>query len=161
MTSYKRFGNRWSINECLALQREFELVQLSIDEIAQKHQRTPNAIMLKLDAEGLADYNVLYSNYHDLNNLMPLNRKPTYDSEDLLQYDDGEEEVDLDNSSDYNGDDIEDDLSISDDEEDYDDENSSSPDNLKIQISRLEKQVHLLTQMMLKQSKLEASDFIF
>ena len=64
MTTYKRFGNRWTINECLQLQREFELLELSIDEIAVLHQRTPNAIMFKLNQEGFADYTVLYSNYH-------------------------------------------------------------------------------------------------
>ena len=63
MTDYKRFGNRWTINECLQLQREYELLELSIDEIAERHHRTPNAIMLKLDSEGHADYCVLYSNY--------------------------------------------------------------------------------------------------
>ena len=37
---------------------------MSIDDIALKHQRTPNAIMLKLDQEGIADYNLLYTSYH-------------------------------------------------------------------------------------------------
>ncbi len=63
MTDYKRFGNRWTINECLQLEREYDLLELSIDEIAERHKRTPNAIMLKLDSEGHADYCVLYSNY--------------------------------------------------------------------------------------------------
>ena len=63
MTDYKRFGNRWTINECLQLEREYDLLELSIDEMAERHQRTPNAIMLKLDSEGYADYCVLYSNY--------------------------------------------------------------------------------------------------
>jgi Ran GTPase-activating protein (RanGAP) involved in mRNA processing and transport len=63
MTDYKRFGNRWTINECLQLEREFDLLALSIDEMAERHKRTPNAIMLKLDSEGHADYCVLYSNY--------------------------------------------------------------------------------------------------
>ena len=71
MNSYKRFRNRWNVNELLQLQREFELLEMSIDDIALKHQRTPNAIMLKLDQEGFADYNVLYSNYHG-SNLMSL-----------------------------------------------------------------------------------------
>jgi hypothetical protein len=63
MTAYKRFGNRWTVNECLQLQREFELLQLSVDEISKIHQRTPSAIMFKLDQEGFADYNILYANY--------------------------------------------------------------------------------------------------
>ena len=83
MNSYKRFRNRWNVNECLQLQREFELLEMSIDDIALKHQRTPNAIMLKLDQEGFADYNVLYSNYHGSNlmNIMnsTLEMKPNLD----------------------------------------------------------------------------------
>jgi hypothetical protein len=75
MNTYSRNGFKWNVNELLSLQREFELLKLSIDEIAQKHNRTPNAIMFKLDQEGLADYNVLYSNYHDLNAHIPVTRK--------------------------------------------------------------------------------------
>lgn len=59
MTNYKRVGAKWTVNECLRLQREYELLKLSIDEIAALHQRSPQAIMYKLDAEGIADYNVL------------------------------------------------------------------------------------------------------
>ena len=65
-TTCKRFGKRWTINECIQLQREFELLQLSIDEIAQRHQRTPYGIMMKIDQEGFADYNTLYHNYSNL-----------------------------------------------------------------------------------------------
>ena len=63
----KRSGNRWTVNECLQLQREFELLNLSVNEIAANHKRTPNAIMFKLDQEGFANYNVLSSNYNKLN----------------------------------------------------------------------------------------------
>jgi hypothetical protein len=61
--SFTRFGKRWTINECLQLEREYDLLKLSIDDIAERHKRTVNAIMIKLDSEELADYNVLYSNY--------------------------------------------------------------------------------------------------
>ena len=46
MTSYKRFGNRWTVNECLQLQREFELLQLPIDEIVKliRSKRGPYAL---------------------------------------------------------------------------------------------------------------------
>jgi hypothetical protein len=63
----KRCGNRWTVNECLQLQREFELLNLSVNEIAANHKRTPNAIMFKLDQEGFANYNDLSSNYNKLN----------------------------------------------------------------------------------------------
>ena len=56
MSLVQRNGFPWSVNECLQLQREYELLELSIDEIATKHKRTPKAIMFKLDKEGFADY---------------------------------------------------------------------------------------------------------
>ena len=60
----KRNGFAWSVNEILSLQREYELLGWSIDQIARKHQRTPMAIMYKLDQEGFADYSILFSDYN-------------------------------------------------------------------------------------------------
>lgn len=77
MSTPKRNGNKWSVNELLSLQREFELLELSIDEIAERHQRSPDAIMYKLDNEGFADFNVLYSNYYDLNGTIPVKQTQT------------------------------------------------------------------------------------
>lgn len=99
MRRYSRYGNKWTVNEVLSLQREFELLGLDLDEIASKHKRTVNAIMCKLDQEGFADYNVLYSNYHNLNAEMPITRKPTDD----LYFNDVEDEED--ESEDYEPDD--------------------------------------------------------
>ena len=67
MSTYSRSGYRWTINEILSLQREFELLGLSIDEIAERHKRTPLAILYKLDQENFADVfnNNLYSKYFD------------------------------------------------------------------------------------------------
>jgi hypothetical protein len=50
-TTYKRNGNRWSINEILTLQREYELLEWSVYKIAEKHQRSVMAILCKLKAE--------------------------------------------------------------------------------------------------------------
>jgi len=58
MNVRNRIGNKWSVNEVLSLQREFELCGLDIDQIAEKHGRTSSAIMFKLNQEGLAYYNV-------------------------------------------------------------------------------------------------------
>lgn len=52
MSTTHRNGNKWTIPEILSLQREFELLELSISEIAIKHQRTERAILFKLKAEG-------------------------------------------------------------------------------------------------------------
>jgi hypothetical protein len=51
-SSLRRHNRPWTINECLQLQREYELLQLSISEIAIRHERSFNAILYKLDSEG-------------------------------------------------------------------------------------------------------------
>lgn len=55
-----RNGYKWTVNECLRLEREYDLLQLSVPEMAALHNRTNNAIIFKLHQEGLADYNELY-----------------------------------------------------------------------------------------------------
>lgn len=126
MPTAKRFRNRWTINECIQLEREFELLQLSIDEIAKRHQRTPCAIISRLAYEGLADYNVLYNDYYKLNVEIPIINQAAQDEEEQ-----DEEEQDDDNSSDY---------------EDED-------ETLKAQVMRLEKQVTMLMDMIMKNNK--------
>ena len=48
----KRNGVRWSISEILQLQRECELLKLSVCAIARIHKRTKRAIEMKIDFEG-------------------------------------------------------------------------------------------------------------
>ena len=55
-----RHANKWTVNECLSLNREFELLKLTMPEIALRHGRTVNAIMFKIQAEGWATFNDLY-----------------------------------------------------------------------------------------------------
>ena len=55
-----RSGFKWTVNECLRLEREYDLLKLSVEDIALLHLRTPYAIMYKLDEEGIADFNDLY-----------------------------------------------------------------------------------------------------
>ena len=55
-----RHANKWTVNECLSLNREFELLKLTMPEIALRHGRTVNAIMFRIQAEGWATFNDLY-----------------------------------------------------------------------------------------------------
>jgi hypothetical protein len=48
----KRNGNKWTVNEVLALQREYELLEWTIHEISAKHKRSIGSILFKLTAEG-------------------------------------------------------------------------------------------------------------
>ena len=52
MTTNMRYGNRWTVNEILALQREYELLEWSVQQIAEKHRRSVRAILCKLEVEG-------------------------------------------------------------------------------------------------------------
>ena len=40
MTLPRRNGNKWNVNEILDLQREYELLEMDIQEIAKKHERS-------------------------------------------------------------------------------------------------------------------------
>ena len=55
MSTYGRTGRRWNVNEILSLQREYELLKLSIEEIALRHDRSEKAIIFKLISEGWVD----------------------------------------------------------------------------------------------------------
>ena len=52
MNQNNRHGNKWTINETLSLQREYELLEWNVYEIAEKHERSVMAIMSKLHNEG-------------------------------------------------------------------------------------------------------------
>jgi hypothetical protein len=47
-----RHGNRWNVNEVLSLQREYELLEMTVQQIADKHNRSVMSILHKLYAEG-------------------------------------------------------------------------------------------------------------
>ena len=53
MNTNKRNGNSWTVNELLSLQREYELLEWNIQQIAEKHQRTERAILFRLESEGI------------------------------------------------------------------------------------------------------------
>lgn len=52
MTTYRRSGFKWTINELLSLQREYELLKWSVQQIAEKHERSDEAILFRLESEG-------------------------------------------------------------------------------------------------------------
>ena len=130
MNATKRTGNRWTINELLSLQREYELLELSIVEIALRHQRTPNAIMFKLDNEGFADYNDLFGQLYSLRQTDIVKE----DNEDVDEEEDNEEE---DNDSEYFGEDMSDDV-------------VSQVDNLNERVWNLETSVNEISSMVKK-----------
>jgi len=51
MINILRHYHKWSVNEILNLQREYELLEMSINEIAKKHKRTQESILWKIEEE--------------------------------------------------------------------------------------------------------------
>ncbi len=52
MNTFKRRGNKWTVTELLQLQREHELLEWTVQQIAEKHQRSVDAILYRLEDEG-------------------------------------------------------------------------------------------------------------
>jgi protein required for attachment to host cells len=131
MQTQKRSGYKWSVNECLRLEREYDLLKLSVSEIALLHERSDEAIMYKLDQEGIADFNHLY-----------VKQNPTMFLKEE-QEDSDEEEKDSDDSSNYEGSDEEQD-------EEQEEEEKYNAYNLKQQVQILTKQLANLTAIVYK-----------
>ena len=55
MTTYRRSGNKWTVNELISLQREYELLEWTVQQIAEKHQRSIEAILFRLESEEFID----------------------------------------------------------------------------------------------------------
>ena len=135
MNNEQRSGFKWTVNECLRLEREYDLLKLSVEEIALLHQRSPYAIMFKLDEEGIADFNDLY--------------QQTYPNEASKEEDEASEVEDQD--GDYE-EESEDEESEADDEEESESEDEEKYDkyNMKQQVRILTKQLANLTAVVYK-----------
>jgi hypothetical protein len=119
MNSYKRNGKKWTINETLSLEREFDLLNLSLQEIASRHKRTEKAILFKLESEGFIDCwdKVKGFDLQDYRNRM----NGGDDYEDDYDSDAQDVEVNVENYHDYEEDDDKDADYVDDGEEDDDD----------------------------------------
>jgi hypothetical protein len=133
-----RHANKWTVNECLSLNREFELLKLTMPEIALRHGRTVNAIMFKIQAEGWATYNDLYVQTYG-----------AYSQENHLALKSGVENDVSDSESDASLDDDDSDedfipnvLSDSEDEEEYND--GSNYEFIFQRIKSMQKQINTI-----------------
>lgn len=131
-----RSGFKWSVNECLRLEREYDLLKLSVDEIALLHQRSPYAIMYKLDSEGIADFNDIYQQTYP---------NEASDSESESEVNDDEDQ-DQDNNQELEEESGDDDESKEEDSED----NEYYKYDLKKHVQMLTKQVSNLTAIVYK-----------
>ena len=108
----RRQGNKWTINELLSLQREYELLELTVQEIAEKHERSETAILYKLDSEGLIDSwnDARGFNSQDYQNNVSKETSSNFEEEQELGGDDDDEDYQFEENDDQ-GDEDEDDIS--------------------------------------------------
>jgi len=131
MSNYTRHGKRWTINELMSLQREYELLELPVDTIALKHQRTVNSILFKLQDEGLI------SSWDEARGFDDVSVSPTWKTMGSMSQEDDYDEEDNGN---YEEDDDEEDEEDDEDDEDYED---CEEDNTS-QVSKLAERVWTL-----------------
>ena len=112
MNTNKRNGNSWTVNELLSLQREYELLEWNIQQIAEKHQRTERAILFRLESEGII------ASWNDARGFDMESYKASMETDAVTEdcvcneesfLDEDEEEECCDNDSEYIGDEEEED----------------------------------------------------
>jgi hypothetical protein len=130
MQAYKRHGNRWTVNELLSLQREYELLEWTVQQIAEKHQRTVNSILFKLEEEGYINSwdsaRGFDSSYFQENYTMNTQKNDIQDCHTELESECDEEVFDDAADEDYV------DEGDEDDDDDYDDYNDESSEVTKL-----------------------------
>ena len=146
MTHYcLRAGNKWTIPELIALQREYELLELTVQEIALRHKRTVFAILARLETEGIIELWATARGY------MESNDPVCGDSESDIEDDDDDDDDDDYKSGDSDSD--------SDSECDEDDESEKSDVNkLSDRVWNLETSVNEIGSIVKQMMELMSND---
>jgi hypothetical protein len=117
-----RHNFKWNINELLSLQREYELLEMNIQDISDKHERTVVAILYRLQQEDLIDTWIDARGYQEFAKTQKylvgsLDSDINDYGEDVVNNETDDEDTDYDE-----GDEVEEDCSDDDeDDEDYND----------------------------------------
>jgi len=139
-----RHGLRWNVNECLLLQREYELLELTVQEIAARHGRSFEAILYKLEQEGFI------TSWVDARGYSVANKSIAQE----VSYDDSDSEQEVDNCDDDSSDYVSEHHQSDDDDDDditlVDDLQSVKLDELSDRVWKLESTVGDI-KMMVKQ----------
>jgi len=105
MTTIKRSHFRWTVNELIQLQREYELLEMSIQEIAKIHKRSVRAILCRLEQEYFIEnweQAKGYSEFVELNDDIDVSTKKdtlTISTAMSLQEEEQEESIECDDES--------------------------------------------------------------
>jgi len=127
MNANKRNGNRWTVNEVLSLQREYELLEWDIQRIALNHQRTERAILFRLESEGIIT-SWFDARGFDMESYKDSIEDDVVNEESCLD-DDGEDDGEDDDGEDDDGEDDGDDDDDDSEDDGEDDEDHECCDN--------------------------------
>jgi TATA-binding protein-associated factor Taf7 len=120
----------------MSLQREYELLELPVDTIALKHQRTVNSILFKLQEEGLI------STWDEARGFDDVSVSPTWKTMGSMSQDEEDDDEDFEeDDEDFEEDD--EDEEDDDFEEEEDDDEDCEEDNTS-QVSKLAERVWTL-----------------
>ena len=125
-----RHGNRWNVDEVLSLQREYELLEWTVQQIADKHKRSVLSIVHKLHSEGFTDGLFQARGYTQ----KPMKVVVSSPKRSVKRVIDDDLSSDNDSSSDFE-DDYQDDDS---DDEDYDDEDYVDEKEQELFVNKVE-----------------------
>ena len=131
MSNYTRHGKRWTINELLSLQREYELLELPVDTIALKHQRTVNSILFKLQEEGLI------STWDEARGFDDVSVSPTWKTMGSMSQDEEDDDDDDDDDYDYEEDD--EDFEDCEEDEDFEEDDEDCEEDVEDNTSQVSK----------------------
>jgi len=135
MTTLNRCHYKWNINELLQLQREYELLNMTIQEIAKQHQRSEKAILCRLQQEGFIE------NWEQANGYTEFVKKnPEFSEMKIISVQHDLDDSDSDSDSDYES-------SVESSESEYSITEGKNDDNLNNRLFTLEKSLSYLSNM--------------
>ena len=135
-TQPSRHYLRWNVNEVLRLQREYELLEMSVADIAKMHDRSVNAIVCRLVFEGFVDRWENARGYAESELIQEAIKNGDLVMESCMDSC-SEASSDSDSDSDYQDD-------CDNDDEDYEEEEEEKSDGSDTLVSRLQQRISQL-----------------
>lgn len=133
-----RHNFKWNVNELLSLQREYELLEWTIQEIADKHERTVHAILYRLQYEGFIETWLDATGYQEYSKDLSCvddnlgSSVNPYDYEEHVIVDGQDEESDYEEDEDEDEDYVVEDDDILDEDDDDEEDNDISDLNQRV-----------------------------
>ena len=121
-----RHNFKWNVNELLSLQREYELLEMTIQDIANKHERSIDAVLFRLQKEGFIETWIDARGYQEYSKTLPYLAGSLDSGINSYDYDEDVTDDDLANDKDS---DYEEENEFSQDEDNEDNEDNEDDED--------------------------------